>query len=117
MFANCVRIVFLCKVAPLGGDQADVGPRADGAFDPRGEGARLRMDVQLGDHCVLPQPLVVIRYHFIHILNASSEVIIMGLFQKHNIHNIRRDVDVQYMRFLNSGGCRNSQTRAERQSI
>ena len=32
----------------------------------------------------------------------------MDLFQK---HNIRKDVIVQYMRFLNSGGSRNSQTR------
>ena len=70
MFADSVGVVLHRVVEALGGDRAQVGPRADGVLDPgrpRVE-PRLHVNVQLGNHCVILQPLVVVGHHLMHIL-------------------------------------------------
>ena len=76
VFADGVGIVFHRVVEALGGDGAEVGPPGDGVLDPgrpRVE-PRLHVNVQLGNHCVVLQPLVVVRHHLIHILQSTMKL-------------------------------------------
>ena len=74
VFADGVWVVLHGVVEALSGDYAEVGPRAHDVFypgRPRVE-AWLHVDVQLLNHRVILQPLVVARHHLVHILNKKS---------------------------------------------
>ena len=82
MFADSVGVVLLHVVAPLGGDGAEVGPPADGALDPAGERARLRVDVQLGHRAVLTQPRAVVRHHLMYVLYEERKNTLLAITDK-----------------------------------